>query len=152
VFNAELQIPHFSASSAGTRAVIGHPIHDDAALVLEELGGTSSNFAARQLTSRIASDADLVITMTRSHLDAVLTLAPHQLHRTFTLREAARLASERNARNLEELASLRPLVAADEPSDVPDPIGESPEFFSMVGNQIANLLPPLLEVCKRSTT
>jgi protein-tyrosine phosphatase len=90
--------------------------------------------------------------MARSHLDAVLALAPHQLHRTFTLREAARLASDRNAENVADLAALRPLVAADEPSDVPDPIGESAEFFSMVGTQIANLLPPLLEVCKRSST
>jgi protein-tyrosine phosphatase len=71
--------------------VVGYPVQPNAALVLEKLGGDASGFAARQLTSRIASDADLVLTMTRAHRDAVLELAPHRLHRTFTLREAARL-------------------------------------------------------------
>ena len=100
--------------------MIGHPIQHDAALVLEKLGGEVSNFAARQLTSRIASDADLVLTMTRAHRDTVLELAPRQLHRTFTLSEAARLASECNARNVADLAALRPHLAAHELSDVPD--------------------------------
>ena len=91
--------------------MIAHPIQHDAALVLEKLGGEVSNFAARQLTSRIASDADLVLTMTRAHRDTVLELAPRQLHRTFTLSEAARLASECNARNVADLAALRPYLA-----------------------------------------
>ena len=147
-YSARFQVPDFSASSAGTRAVIGHPIQRDAALVLETLGGTASNFAARQLTSRIASDADLVLTMTKAHRDAVLELAPRQLHRTFTLREAARLASEHNARNVADLAALRPNLARHELSDVPDPVGQSAEYFSMVGSQIAALLPPILALCR----
>jgi protein-tyrosine phosphatase len=131
--------------------VIAHPIHYDAALVLEKLGGEASNFAARQLTSRIASDADLILTMTRAHRDTVLELAPRQLHRTFTLNEAARLASECNARNVADLAVLRPHLAAHELSDIPDPVGQSAEFFTMVGSQIADLLLPILELCRRSS-
>lgn len=130
--------------------MIAHPIHRDAALVLEKLGGEVSNFAARQLTSRIASDADLVLTMTKAHRDAVLELAPRQLHRTFTLSEAARLASEDSAQNVADLAALRPHVAAHELQDIPDPIGQSTEIFAMVGSQIADLLPPILELCRRS--
>ena len=149
-YNAQLQIPDFSASSAGTRAVIGHPIQRDAALILEKLGGTASNFAARQLTTRIASDADLVLTMTRAHRDAVLELAPRQLHRTFTLSEAARLASERNALNVADLVALRPLLVANESPDIADPIGQGTQVFSMMGAQIAGLLPAVLELCKRS--
>ena len=147
-YSARFQVPDFSASSAGTRAVIGHPIQRDAALVLEALGGTTSNFAARQLTSRIASDADLVLTMTKAHRDAVLELAPRQLHRTFTLSEAARLASECSARNVADLAALRPHLAGHEQSDVLDPVGQSAEYFSMVGSQIAALLPPILDLCR----
>jgi protein-tyrosine phosphatase len=123
-------------------------MHPDAALVLEQLGGEASNFAARQLTSRIASDADLVLTMTRAHRDAVLELAPHRLHRTFTLSEAARLVSECNARNVADLAALRPQLAAHKTSDIPDPIGQGAEYFSMIGSQIADLLPPILELCR----
>ena len=147
-YGARFQIPDFRTSSAGTRAVIAHPIQRDAALVLETLGGDASNFAARQLTSRIASDADLVLTMTRAHRDTVLELAPRQLHRTFTLSEAAQLASEPSARNVADLATLRPQLTAHELSDIPDPIGQSTEFFAMVGSKIADLLPPILELCR----
>jgi protein-tyrosine phosphatase len=149
-YATQLQIPNFRASSAGTRAVISHPIHNDAALVLEKLGGDASDFAARQLTSRIASDADLVLTMTKAHRDAVLELAPRQLHRTFTLSEAARLALECHAQTVADLAALRPHLAARDLSDIPDPIGQSAEFHAMVGSQIADLLPPILELCLRS--
>jgi protein-tyrosine phosphatase len=148
LYSARFQIPDFRASSAGTRAVIGHPIHRDAALVVEKLGAEVANFAARQLTSRIASDANLVLTMTRAHRDTVLKLAPRQLHRTFTLSEAARLASECNARNLADLAALRPRLAGHEAPDILDPIGRSAEFFATVGSQIADLLPPILELCR----
>ena len=128
--------------------MIAHPIHHDAALILKKLGGDTSNFAARQLTTKIASDADLVLTMTRAHRDTVLELAPHQLHLTFTLSEAARLASEYSARNVADLAALRPQLAAHELPDIPDPIGKSAEFFAVVGSQIADLLPPILELCR----
>ena len=131
--------------------MIGHPIHPDAATVLEELGGDASDFAARQLTARIASDADLVLAMSKAHRDAVLEIAPRQLHRTFTLSEAARLVSECNAQTVSDLAALRPQFAAHELSDVPDPIGRSAETFAMVGSQIADLLPPILELCRRSS-
>src|SRR6478735_2248705 len=93
-YSARFKVPDFTASSAGTRTVIAHPIQHDAALVLEKLGGEASNFAARQLTSRIALDADLILTMTKEHRDTVLDLAPNQLHRTFTVSEASRVASE----------------------------------------------------------
>ena len=145
------QVPNFRASSAGTRAVIAHPIHSDAALVLENWGGDVSNFAARQLTPRIASDADVVLTMTKAHRDAVLELAPRQFRRTFTLSEAARLASEGNARTVADLAGLRSCLATQELPDIPDPISRGGEFFALVGAQIAELLPPILELCRSSS-
>lgn len=89
--------------------------------------------------------------MTRAHRNIVLEHAPHQLHRTFTLNEASLLASECNARNVTDLAALRPQLAAYELSDIADPIGQSTEFFAMVGSQIANLLPPILELCRGSS-
>jgi len=148
-YGAKFQLPDFKASSAGTRAVIAQPIDHRAALVLGKLGGEVSNFAARQLTSRIASDADLVLTMAKAHRDTVLELAPRQLPRTFTLGEAARLASECGARTVTDLAQLRPQLGAHELLEIPDPIGQSSEFFEMIGSQIADLLPPILELCRR---
>ena len=149
-YAAEHGIPNFTASSAGTRAVIGHAIHRDAAVVLERLGGNASRFAARQLTSKIASTADLIVTMTREHRDIVLEAAPRQIQRTFTLTEIARLAAMDGAETLADLAALRPHLSAQQQSDIADPIGQSPEIFTMVGTQIADLLPPILELCRRS--
>jgi low molecular weight protein-tyrosine phosphatase len=123
-------------------------MHHDAALALASLGGRASDFAARQLTPKIASTADLVLAMTMAHRDAVLELAPRQLNRTFTLSEAAHLVSECNARDVTELAALRPKLTAHERSDIPDPIGQSQEVFAMVASQIAELLPPILELCR----
>jgi protein-tyrosine phosphatase len=149
-YAAKHGIPDFTASSAGTRAVIGHPIHPDSAIILGKLGGDASNFAARQLKSKIATAADLIITMTSAHRDIVLEAAPRQLKRTFTITEAARLASLDGADTLADLAALRPHLLANETSDIPDPIGQSPEVFAVIGDQIAELLPPILEVCRRS--
>ena len=143
-------IPDLAASSAGTRAVVGHPIQVDAARILEKLDADTSDFAARRLTPTIVSKADLVLTMTREHRDIVLETAPRQLQRTFTLIEAAQLTSQFAAQTISDLGALRPRLAANEPSDIPDPIGQSPEFFAMVGDQIADLLPPILDLCRRS--
>ena len=145
---AQVEGTNVVTSSAGTRAVIGHAIHPEAAPVLERLGGDPSDFVARQLTAKIASAADLILTMTRAHRDAVLELAPHRLHRTFTLAEASRLISEHGARTVPDLAARRSLLIADETLDIPDPIGQSPEVFAEIGSQIAHLLPPIFGVCQ----
>lgn len=150
-YAAQLRIPNFVVSSAGTRAVIAHPIHQEAALVLTSLGGEASDFSARQLTTRIASAADLIITMTRAHRDRVLELAPNRLKSTFTLGEAARLASDHDAQSVEDLVELRPLLNSGESVDVPDPIGQSAEVFAEIGSNIAELLVPVMELCRRSS-
>lgn len=147
-YAAERGISGLAVSSAGTRALIGHPIHPEAALALESLGVDSSNFVARQINQRIAADADLVLTMTRAHRDTVLEHAPHRLRRTFTLAEAARLVSDCGAQSVEDLATLRSSITADESFDISDPIGQSAEFFAAVAAQIAECLPPILDQCQ----
>ena len=149
-FSARDPIPDFRASSAGTRAVIGHPIHREAARVLADLGGDPADFAARQLTAKVAADADLVLALTKEHRDGVLELAPRQLHRTFTLTEAAQLTTQFDPGSVKDLSALRPQLRADQSPDVPDPIGQSPEYFAQIGAQIAGLLEPIVEFCRRA--
>jgi protein-tyrosine phosphatase len=149
-YAAEHGMLDLKMSSAGTRAVIGHPIHPSAAIILEELGGDPSNFAARQLKPKIAAAADLIIAMTSAHRDTVLETAPRQLRRTFTLTEAARLASMKGADTIADLAALRPHLLANDIADIPDPIGQSAEVFAAIGAQIAELLPPILDLCRRT--
>jgi protein-tyrosine phosphatase len=144
------EIPDFTASSAGIRAVIGHPIHRDAALVLESLGGDASDFTAQQLKPKTASAADLIITMTAAHRDVVLETAPRRLWRTFTLTEAARLSSMEGVEILADFAALRSHLTANDVVEIPDPIGQSREVFEAVGAQIADLMPPIMELCRRT--
>lgn len=141
-------IPCFDASSAGTRAVVGHPVHQDAERVLVALGGDATNFAARRLTAKIATGADLILTMTRTHRDAVLEVAPQRLRCTFTLLEAARLVTEQNARSVADLANFRPHLDDNNSIDIADPIGQSSEVFAAIGDQIAAALPPIVELCR----
>ncbi|MEZ0342871.1 low molecular weight phosphatase family protein [Mycobacterium sp. pV006] len=146
--SANLPIPDLHFSSAGTQAVIGHRIHDQAALVLRSLGGDPEDFYARQLTQKMAMAADLILTMTRGHRDAVLEVAPQMMRRTFLLTEASRLVTELGAGSLGDLSELRPYLDGDDLADVPDPIGREADVFLAVGEQIATLLPPVLELCR----
>lgn len=138
-----------SASSAGTRAVIGYPMHPEAARVLRDLGGDPADFAARQLNAKIAGAADLIVAMTREHRDAVLEIAPRQLRRTFTLTEISALTGGFDPADVAALAALRPHLRPEQVADVVDPIGQGPEVFDRVGAQIAELLRPVVEFCGR---
>ncbi|WND59664.1 low molecular weight phosphatase family protein [Mycolicibacterium vanbaalenii] len=140
---SRLQLPGLLVSSAGTRAVVGRPMHPEAAFFIDSVGADSKRFVARQLTPRIAESADLILTMTREHRDDVLSRSPRLLRKTFTLAEASRLASQKNL-HLADLAAGRPLLAGEELPDVPDPIGQPAAIFTAVGRQIAQLLPPIL--------
>lgn len=149
-FSAQADVHTVSFASAGTGAVIGHPIHARAARVLEGLGGDPTDFAARQLTAKMAAASDLVLTMTRAHRESVLEYAPRNLSRTFTLAEAASLAGRPDVRSLADLAALRPELDPAMVADIADPIGRSIEVFAETGSAIAQLLPPVLECCWRT--
>ncbi|WP_430334163.1 low molecular weight phosphatase family protein [Rhodococcus sp. ACT016] len=133
-----------TASSAGTRAVVGSGIEPTAAHILSMLGGDPDGFVARRLTPAIAGSADLILTMTESHRDAVLRIAPRQLKRTFTLLEAAHLAAAVGPATVAELAAARGTVARPANADVPDPIGQSSTVFGDVGSLIEKALLDLL--------
>jgi protein-tyrosine phosphatase len=118
--------------------------------VLANHGADPESFEARQLTAKVAAKADLILTMTRAHRDAVLEVSPHHLNRTFTLAEASRLISEFNAQDVNELPALRPYLKTRGLFDIPDPIGRDEAVFASVGTQIADLLRPILEICRRT--
>ena len=121
-------------TSAGVHAVVGAPMDALAAAELSRLGGDPSEFEARQLTARMATEADLVLTATRAIRGQVVATAPSALKRTFTLLELAALveappwggpdgdAAETISRAADWRASVSGLGDA---LDVPDPIGRS---------------------------
>ncbi|GAB2636674.1 protein-tyrosine-phosphatase [Prescottella soli] len=138
-----------TASSAGTRAVVGSGLEPTAAQILSTLGGDPDGFVARRLTPAIAGGADLVLAMTESHRDAVLRIAPRQFKRTFTLLEAAHLAATIGSATVAELAAARGTIPRPVIADVPDPIGQSATVFGDVGNVIDKALLDLLPRLRR---
>lgn len=143
-FAEELGISRLTAESAGTRAMVGHPMEPTAAKALEGLGGDPAGFSARRLTPAIASDADLVLTMTGRQREKMLAMAPAQMKKTFTLREAARLAAAADATSVAELAAARAIFTPGGPEDISDPMGQDVESFLMIGSEIADLLGSVL--------
>jgi protein-tyrosine-phosphatase len=138
--------------SAGTRAVVGAGVHPDSATVLAALGGSDHGFAARQLTDGMTGEADLVLALTREHRRAVLRREPRGLSRTFTLLEAADLASrvpfsaelpgatfpDRCRSLVREMAAGRVRRSSDARDDIRDPVGQPAEVHQDVGQAIAD--------------
>ncbi len=144
------------ASSAGTHAVVGAPIHPDSAVVLQRLGGDPAGFIARQLTKQIVDNADLILAAARPHREIVAALCPDATARTFTLREFAALAAAVPPGGISELddpgGRARALTAAAAPLrgqlaawprerlDVADPVGRPMAMQEATARAIAEAL------------
>lgn len=101
---ADLQL---RVHSAGTQALLGSGMPDEARALAERNGVTPARAGAhraRLITESLLRDADLVLAMAAAHSAAVVQLAPRRLHRTFTLREFARLAATLDDRVLRGVA------------------------------------------------
>ncbi|MCL2470819.1 MAG: hypothetical protein FWF25_03645 [Propionibacteriaceae bacterium] len=94
-------------SSAGTGAVVGAPIASPMAAHLHSRHVSTSKFAARQITTGLIDDADLIVTATREHRSTVVALQPLAMRYTFTLKEFAHSAASA------DLATLGPLSVAE---------------------------------------
>ncbi len=82
--------------SAGTHALVDHEMTAPAQEIAVERGAGAAAAAAhraRLLTPEILAESDLVLAMSREHRSFVVQMAPALLHRTFTVREFARLAA-----------------------------------------------------------
>jgi protein-tyrosine phosphatase len=144
--------------SAGTGAVVDSGMHPDSALVLQGLGAEPGDFRARQLDDHMPYEADLVLTMTRSHRRDVLHRSPRALSRTFTLREAADLMAglgdgtvpvggdfvERARSLVKAMAETRSNRHGGDDDDIRDPIQQPVEVHQEVGEAIADALLPVL--------
>jgi protein-tyrosine phosphatase len=83
--------PSVSVRSAGTHALVGHPISEPMAALIRQAGLEPEPFAARGLSEQMLEEANLILTMTRAQRGLVVELWPAAVRRTFTLREFARL-------------------------------------------------------------
>lgn len=157
----------FRVTSAGTRAVVGRPMEAGSARILGERGIPAAGPVARQLTTSMVQDADLVLGLAREHRADALDLVPGALRRTFTLREFARLLETCGTPAAEDLndalaapdiparwRALTPLAlrhrtdskaAHPADDDVLDPFGLDDTAFRTMATQIDAALIPLID-------
>ncbi|WAH95900.1 arsenate reductase/protein-tyrosine-phosphatase family protein [Arthrobacter sp. MMS18-M83] len=158
----------FEVRSAGTRAMVGSPIQPLSADIIRTYGGSPDNFAARQLTSKILKESDLVLTMASHHRGEVLQLDASLLKRTFTIREFARMVTALEERGdaspsgsdytqqWRELparaSSVRHLVLAAEASnnDVADPYKQGADAYLRMEDQLAPAIRRILRYARLS--
>lgn len=120
--------------SAGVRARVGATFDEDMAAAL---GEPLPAFRARQLTSVMIRESDLILAMASVHRAAIVSAVPSAVRRTFTLREFADLAdlggsgaADADATVAGTLSALtaqaprvRPLRSGM-PDDIADPYGK----------------------------
>ncbi len=77
--------PNITVQSAGTGALVDHPIDEMAGLLLAENGIDASAHRARQLSTQMLVDADLILTMDSSLINNISGFAPQASGKTFLL-------------------------------------------------------------------
>ena len=148
-----------TVSSAGVYGHEGSPIAPGSAAALTALGVPFDGHRGRLLTREIVGGGDLVLTMERGHLEAILAGTPEARDRTFTLREFARLAGSEPAPGGTDVAARARAVLASagrrrtalpwaRVDDVPDPYGGPDESYhacaALLLAEVSTLLRPLL--------
>jgi len=144
LLRAELEVRalDWSVSSAGVAARPGQPMHPSAARILDRRGIDTAGWTSRLVDGVTIDRADLVLTATEAHREAVARLRPNAMARTFTLLQFAHLirASPPVAAGTGQgfgaalvaqagaaRGRLQPLPKSDR--DLADPMGQSAHKF-----------------------
>lgn len=92
--------PQLDVDSAGTGALVGHDIDSAMIRAMREAGISPLPHRAKQITDKLVTSSDLVLTMEEQHRGRVLESVPLALKRTYTLREFARILTSLDAAQL----------------------------------------------------
>lgn len=146
----ELAPGSFDVASAGTFALTGAGIAPPVVRITAAHGASTADSTARQLTPPVLDGQNLILALDRDHRSRVVEVSPHQLLKTFTLLEFARILpaiegltgvtpSERWRAAVLQAPRLRAeLTFNGAAEDVADPYGKSVEHYE----QMANILIP----------
>ena len=74
-----------TVSSAGLSARVGEGMESSARQLLEDHGHSAAHFTARQITSDIVNESDLILVMEKEHVKQVLKIASHARGKVFLL-------------------------------------------------------------------
>ena len=93
----EIALDAFVVRSAGTHAMVDHPMEPSAAQRLALKSGSEMAFMARQLNEKTLAGVDFVLAMTEEHRTAVVAMSPKMLKRSYTIREFAAILEAVNS-------------------------------------------------------
>ena len=110
-------------SSAGVCAANGWPPSENAVAALREKGIDISRQRSKTLTPDLIEAADLLVTMTRGHRDAILAVSPESAGKVFLLKSFG---------------------IAQCAADIYDPVGEALDVYRRVRDEIDAALPDLI--------
>ena len=147
---------HVVVRSAGTRAATGAAMDAAVLAIVAALGGDGAGHRAAQISDDEIASADLVLVAARRHRDVVLARVPAALRRTFTIREAGRIADLLEPAHRPRLDQLRSAVTAlgdrrvevigdPRDDDIADPEGNGDQAFRRM---VAEELPPLVALAR----
>jgi protein-tyrosine phosphatase len=144
---------HAEVGSAGTGAPFRRPPDRRLLRVADDLGLDLSAHRSEPLTPDLLERADLVLTMTTEHRNAIETTSPEAARHTVTLRAAAWKAQLMRGRPMpfDEWAAR---LAADVPvaerpkldpsNDIPDPIGGPMRDYRAMAREVSSLVGTLV--------
>ena len=146
---------YVDVSSAGTRARDGDEMTAQAAELSERYTGLPAAHRARLLRSEHVEASDLVLTATREHRSAVVSLYPRASRYTFTLKQFVVLSTAASADEelsgstnafadssrdfVSRVAGFRGQIApvnSLQTEDIEDPYRRSDEVYQAVGQEI----------------
>lgn len=113
-------------SSAGTGCLAGEPASHEAYTVMTEMGLADKEHQATPLTSELIKEAKLVLTMTRSQRQYILSIVPEAGNKVYLLAEYALAATGQ---------------AGEATQDISDPFGAEITVYRTCARQLAELVP-----------
>lgn len=129
LLKAENIYDKYSVHSAGTSAYLKLPASDHAIEASGELNIDLKNHESTAITKEMIQEADLILTMTRSHKSYVIGAVPEAISKTYTLKEYAQEG-----------------VSA---TDVADPYGGDIETYRICRDEILTNLKKVLDKLER---
>ncbi|HHW47029.1 MAG TPA: low molecular weight protein arginine phosphatase [Clostridiaceae bacterium] len=125
----------YDAASAGIAALDGDPASPNSIEALKSIWGIDiSSHRARSLTKEEVENSDIILTMTRSHKDIIVSAFPHAASKVFTLKE---YVADENKDGKETSY------------DVVDPYGAPISIYKECAEELKRLIDLLIEKLKR---
>lgn len=162
---AQLAAPeNFNIISAGARSewleIVGEPACSQMPVPAGVV--SADGHSATQLTVDMVRDADIIITFEAAHRAAVIALLPRAQLKTYTARQARRLADavcadqwpdaapEPSGNALRDLSAARSWAPFAEDQDVTDPHGDGVEAHHVCALEIDDIVASLAALLARS--